>query len=168
MDSLNTRLSKIQLEAEKSLKNSEDLHTTIAKPLTEEQLQLTTTNANGTQVVDQVPLMKRLQEHRQIMRAEAKEIETLWDRWAKVRKEVTCLGVEVLVDQGFDLTHWADDAEFQKHLTDSIETFHREQTVTKEIESKKQQFEQAVKGFTNDSIKDMLATQEVSLFDQLS
>jgi hypothetical protein len=76
--------------------------------------------------------------------------------------------VEVLGDKAFDLSNWADDAEFQKHLTNSIETFQSEQTITKEIESKEQQFEQGVKNFTADSIKAMLGTQEVSVFDQLT
>jgi hypothetical protein len=168
IESLNNKLSQIQLEAENSLKSSENLHDAVTKPFTEEQLQLTTMNADGTQVIDRVPLIKRLQEHRQIMKTEAKELETLWDRWTKIRQEVTCLGVEVLGDKAFDLTNWADDAEFQKHLTNSIETFQSEQTITKEIESKEQQFEQGVKKFTADSIKAMLGTQEVSVFDQLT
>jgi hypothetical protein len=160
-NSLDAELSQIMAKFKTKLNDSEILHNSVAKPFTVEQLQLTTTNDDGTRVIETVSLMERLQEHRTVIEKESRELKNLWTDWTKTRQELTCMGVEVLGVAFFDLNTWANDAEFQGRLAKSSEVCNNEQTFLEEIQAQGKQFGEEVKDLSAESIQAMSETQKV-------
>ena len=146
--------SDAMLEAATATKNI------IFKPLSEEQLAVTTTT-DGKKVSETVSLGTRMEDFRTLVDTKSKELRALWKEWTAVRQEIIALGIDVLGPEAFEGQAVGDDASLETETRSKSEFAREKEKLLGEFETERKRLETEVHDMSLEAIQKMEACEKV-------
>ncbi|MCJ1361595.1 hypothetical protein MMC16_000695 [Acarospora aff. strigata] len=155
LDRLNavSATSDAMLEAATATKNI------IFKPLSEEQLAVTTTT-DGKKVSETVSLGTRMEDFRTLVDTKSKELRALWKEWTAVRQEIIALGIDVLGPEAFEGQAVGDDASLETETRSKSEFAREKEKLLGEFETERKRLETEVHDMSLEAIQKMEACEK--------